>query len=198
MRARDFRKEAWKDLSGNWGTMIAIYLLYVVIISASGIVAIGPLLLAGALSLGFSIALLKVARKQNAEISNLFDGFKNYGEVLVAYILQVIFIFLWSLLFFIPGIIKSYSYSMTFYIMADNPTISGSDAITQSRKLMNGNKLRLFCLDLSFIGWYLLSALTLGILLIFVVPYHYAARTEFYDSLVYTPVPEQNLLQNPQ
>ena len=196
MRAKDFRKQAWQNLSGKWGTMIAIYLLSVVIISASCIVAVGPLLLAGSLTLGFSIALLNAVRKQNVEVSNLFDGFKNFANALLGYILQAIFIFLWSLLFFIPGLVKSYSYSMMYYIMADDPTISANDAITKSRQMMNGNKWRLFCLDFSFIGWYLLSTLTLGLLLIIVVPYHQTARAEFYDSLVHKPAPEQNLLEN--
>ena len=102
MRAKDFRKQAWQNLSGKWGTMIAIYLLYVVIISASCIVAVCPLLLAGSLTLGFSIASLNAVRKQNVEVSNLFDGFKNFANALLGYILQAIFIFLWSLLFFIP------------------------------------------------------------------------------------------------
>ena len=94
-----------------------------------------------------------------------------------------VFIFLWSLLLVIPGLIKSYSYAMSNFILADNPTMSANDAITASRKMMDGNKWRLFCLDFSFIGWYLLCGLTFGLLTFFVEPYHQAARAEFYESI---------------
>lgn len=87
------------------------------------------------------------------------------------------------MLFVIPGIIKSYSYAMTFYIMADNPEIDGMEAITRSRQMMNGNKWRLFCLDFSFIGWFILCILTFGLLLLYVGPYMEAAHAAFYQSL---------------
>jgi uncharacterized membrane protein len=77
---------------------------------------------------------------------------------------------------------------MTLFILKDNPEMSATDAITESRRMMNGNKWRLFCLDFSFIGWILLSALTCGILYILVYPYMYAARAAFYESLKGAPV----------
>ena len=92
-------------------------------------------------------------------------------------------ILLLALLFVIPGLIKSYSYAMTFYIMADNPGIDGNEAITRSRQMMDGNKWRLFCLDFSFIGWIILCMLTFGILFFYVGPYMEAAHAAFYQSL---------------
>jgi uncharacterized membrane protein len=89
-------------------------------------------------------------------------------------------IILWSLLLVIPGIIAAYRYAMASYIMAQNPEIGALDAIERSKAMMNGNKLRLFCLQLSFIGWMLLSALTLGIGYIFLRPYMQAAYAAFY------------------
>lgn len=79
---------------------------------------------------------------------------------------------------------KNYSYSMTMYIMQDHPELSGNEAITKSREMMNGHKFDLFVLDLTFIGWYILGAMTFGILLIFyVLPYHQATRANFYEQL---------------
>jgi uncharacterized membrane protein len=117
------------------------------------------------------------------KIENLFDCTKNFGTVFVASILQGIYLFLWTLLFWIPGIVKSYSYAMTNYILIDNPNMTANEAITESRKMMDGHKMDLFLLDLSFIGWYILSIFTFGILLLYVAPYHEAARAQFYADL---------------
>jgi len=113
------------------------------------------------------------------------DGIKNdpKGTVLLG-ILYNIFLVLWTLLFIIPGIVESYSYAMAFYIKADHPEYSAEQAITESRILMQGNKLKLFMLDLSFIGWILLGSLCFGIGVLWVVPYMESAHAEFYRDLV--------------
>ena len=95
-----------------------------------------------------------------------------------------IFITLWTLLFIIPGLVKCYSYALTGYIRHDRPELNFSQTITESRRLMNGHKLDLFLLDLSFIGWYLLGSLCCGIGTIFVVPYHQLSRTLFYEAII--------------
>lgn len=189
MFAKDYRKLAWSKLSGNWGTAILAMLIYMVIIGISSGVVVGPIVLAGILGVGLYGVYLGIIRGQETKLENLFDGFRE-GVVnnLLGGILVGVFTFLWSLLFFIPGIVKAYSYSMTFFILKDNPEMSAIDAITESRRMMNGNKWRLFCLDFSFIGWILLSALTCGILYILVYPYMYAARAAFYESLKGAPV----------
>ncbi|MDE7085033.1 MAG: DUF975 family protein, partial [Clostridia bacterium] len=190
MFAKDFRRNAWAALSGNWGTMVLIALIVVLISGACGgaafigIGAVVLLLIEGPLGLGMAIANLKLIRRQGVEISNVFDGFKNFASAFLLYLLNSIFIALWTLLFIIPGIIKSYSYSMGVYILADNPTMDANSARKKSMEMMRGNKWRLFCLDFSFIGWYLLCILTFGILTLWVSPYHSAARAEFYQHLV--------------
>jgi len=88
---------------------------------------------------------------------------------------------LWSLLFIIPGIIKSYSYALTTFILVNEPEVDAVAAITKSRQLMDGKKMQLFLLDLSYVGWYLLSLFTLGILTIWVASWHQTARTLFYQ-----------------
>ena len=90
---------------------------------------------------------------------------------------------LWSMLFIIPGIIKSYSYWMVPYITAANPNLSASRAFEISKKTMNGNKWRTFVLQLSFIGWDLLAALTFGIGYYFLAPYKETTYAELYAAL---------------
>lgn len=91
---------------------------------------------------------------------------------------------LWTLLFIIPGLIKSYSYRMVPYILSDNEDMSATEAITKSREIMNGNKWRAFVLDLSFIGWVFLSCITLGLVGIFyVAPYISATEAELYEAI---------------
>ena len=123
--------------------------------------------------------------KNPAELSELGFGFKNhYGNVVATILLRDVFLFLWSLLFVIPAIVKTYSYRMVPYIVAENPDMKATDAITLSRNMMKGHKWNAFVLDLSFIGWYLLSCLTLGLLAFFYVsPYHYATNAELYNAL---------------
>ena len=99
-------------------------------------------------------------------------------------LVKKVYIFLWGLLFVIPGIVKAYSYRMVPYVLAEDPFISHNDAILLSRRMMDGNKLSVFVLDLSYIGWYFLTALTAGLLGIFYVnPYVYATDAELYRIL---------------
>ena len=119
-----------------------------------------------------------------ASMDELKTGFHPYGRTVGAMFLRDLFLFLWFLLCFIPGLIKHYSYRMVPYILADDPTIGAMDAITRSRQMMDGHKWNAFVLDLSFIGWALLSVLTLGLLGVFFVnPYKYSTDAELYQAL---------------
>ncbi len=114
----------------------------------------------------------------------LMSGFKNqFSKNIGTYILKNIYIFLWALLFVIPGFIKAYAYSMSFYLRNKEPDITSSEVITRSKELMKGHKWKLFILDLSYIGWYLLSILTFGILALWVVPRHFTARTLLFNEI---------------
>lgn len=120
-----------------------------------------------------------------AQLGELGRGFSNgYGRVVVGMLLRDLFIVLWCLLFVIPGIIKAYSYRMVPYILAEDPDISGSEAIRLSRKMMAGHKWNTFVLDLSFFGWYLLAALTAGIVnVLWTGPYTEATYAELYKAI---------------
>ncbi|MCB2288605.1 DUF975 family protein [Clostridium sp. CS001] len=105
---------------------------------------------------------------------------QNYIKIIQTMLLTKVFILLWSLLLIIPGIIKSYAYRMVPYILADNPTIGVIKAISLSNEMTNGHKFDMFVLDLSFIGWYFLGSLALGVGVLFVMPYENATNAELY------------------
>ena len=120
-----------------------------------------------------------------AELNELGAGFKDdWGNVVLVMFLRNLFLALWALLFIVPGIIKAYSYRMVPYILKEHPEYSGTKAITLSRQMMNGHKADAFVLDLSFLGWALLSVLTVGILHLFYVgPYIQATDAELYEAV---------------
>ncbi len=189
MKAKDYRLAARNKLRGKWGTMALATLIYGLIMAACVVLAFfyigtfASLFLTGALTLGLIYMALNAARLKEVRVKQIFDGFKNYASSLALYLLIAIFTFLWTLLLIIPGIIKMYSYSMSWYILADNPDMPVNQARKKSMELMKGNKWRLFCLHFSFIGWYLLGILTLGILFIWIIPYINTAEAEFYCNL---------------
>lgn len=146
-------------------------------------VSILTALLGMLLDTGYILYHLGIRRGEEMPYLTLFDSFSFAGKVILLYIVQYIFIFLWSLLFVIPGIIAAYRYSMATYIMAENPTIAPTEAIERSKALMDGRKGDLFCLDLSFFGWALLTVLTAGIGALWLTPYMAVSRAAFYRSL---------------
>lgn len=146
------------------------------------------LIIGGAVSLGYAQFNLDVMDGREPRIETLFSSFSRLGAGVAMRLLVGLFTFLWSLLFIIPGIIASYRYAMTPYILAENPNIGVMDAIDASKDMMKGNKFRLFCLHFSFIGWHLLTAMTLGILSLWVHPYIEAANAAFYREISGTSV----------
>jgi uncharacterized membrane protein len=110
-------------------------------------------------------------------------SFGNYFKNVAAYLLMCLFIFLWTLLLIIPGIIKALAYSMTPFILKDFPELSVNQAINLSQKMMKGHKFDYFWLGLSFIGWILLGLLTLGIGYIWLIPYMYTSYAAFYEEV---------------
>lgn len=189
MVAKDFRNRAWSALNGKWGSVAVISLVYMLIVgacgalSSTGIGSVALLLITGPLTVALASIALKVIRGEAFELKDLFDGFNNFTNTFLLYLLNSIFISLWSLLFFIPGIVKSLSYSMSYYIMAEHPEMTHTEARKASMAMMEGNKWRLFCLQLSFIGWYILCGFTFGILTIWVTPYVQTATAAFYEEI---------------
>ncbi|MDV0429891.1 DUF975 family protein [Lactiplantibacillus sp. DA1] len=146
--------------------------------------------------IGTSYAMLDWVRQPEREIHPVSDstiGFtKRYGWALVGLIIyKAMLVFLWSLLLIVPGIIKAYAYTQTFYVYKDmlattsagRPRPRYRDAVTRSRQLMKGHKWQLFVLQLSFLGWALLSVLTAGIGQLWLTPYTYGVFANYYDNL---------------
>ena len=135
----------------------------------------------------FMYSLIYVAEnvyyRSKVSVGDIFVGFKKLGGTLVIYLLTSLFTFLWSLLFIIPGIIKSYSYSMAMYVYKDHPELSAKECINLSKQMMDGHKWDLFCLHISYFGWILLSILTCGILFLWVRPKMQQAEYLFYKEV---------------
>ena len=136
----------------------------------------------------FNLDMVDMAKEP--EIRTLFGYFKQWKTTTVAALLQMLYIFLWSLLLIIPGIIAAYSYAMTNYILAENPELTASEAITRSKEMMAGNRWRLFCLGFSFIGWDFLCSMTFGIGNLWLTPYKQAATAAFYRDVSGTGRPQ--------
>ena len=164
------------------GAMVAAMFAAIAVISLIG--ALLRILLINPLNVGCHAFFLRNA-DQPAELSEIKTGFHPYWRSVGALLLRDVFISLWSLLLIVPGIIKAYSYRMVPYILADDPGISGKEAIDISRQMMDGQKWNAFGLDLSFIGWHLLSCVTFGLAgLFFVNPYVQATDAELYLTLL--------------
>ncbi|WP_052085849.1 DUF975 family protein [Clostridium sp. HMP27] len=182
----DLRMDARNQLRGRWGTAVLLCFIFSIITSLLAIPYIGAILnflLLGPLVLGLSSCFLKIVRNEVLKIENMFDGFKNFGSGFLLQLLMSLFIFLWTLLFIIPGIIAIYRYSMAFYILSDNPEIGAMAALDRSKEMMKGFKWKLFCMYLSFIGWALLCVLTAGIGLLWLIPYINTSIANFYENL---------------
>lgn len=137
----------------------------------------------GVTEIGYKSFNLKLVRRENPQFENLFDYFKYMKKGVAMVLLRGVLIFLQLLLFIIPGIIAIYRYALIPYILAENPDMPVMEALELSKKMMVGNKMRLFGLQLSFIGWMFLSVLTFGIGFLWLSPYMEAATASFYESI---------------
>lgn len=153
----------------------AIILVLVALVFAAAYFIIGSFV-----GVGYAQFNLDLVDGKNADFGTLFSHYSSWASSSASRLLRILYVFLWSLLFVIPGIIASYSYAMTDYILAETPGISASNAIAKSKAMMSGNKWRLFCLHFSFIGWDILAFLTFGIGYLWLTPYKQAAIAAFY------------------
>ena len=206
----DLTAQAREALSGNWGTAVAFTFLYGIIMQSfqalnqfsslfprfmsreSAAIAlvvamffsiVGSYIFAGVFQLGLSRFYLDIIRGDVQGIGRLFYGFKFFWKAAGTYLLMMLIILAWTLLLIIPGIMATFSYSMTFYVLADNPEIGISEALARSKRIMKGNRWKLFSLYCRFIGWFLLALLTCGIGILWVQPYMLTATAAFYEDV---------------
>lgn len=215
----DSSNNSLNNLQLDESTQIALLVLLCIVLLIF-IWALVTFIVGGAAKLGYAKFNLNLIDHKPAVFSDLFSQFNRLGTGFCMNLLTSLYVFFWMLLFIIPGIVKSYSYAMTPYILAEHPEMSVNEAITESRRIMNGNKGRLFCLQLSFIGWALLCSVpvlvlaplafigAIGIVLwlilslcavvvggLFLTPYREAAQAAFYREITYVPayVPHEEI-----
>lgn len=197
---KNYKNRALANLTGNWGDAAILTLVFYVILqgvtyivqtlageTTGAVFTVLWALLCMPLAWGFFVEFLDFVRGDKLRVGNnkLFAGYKNgqWGRIFTTSLLVQIYTFLWTLLLIIPGIIKSISYSQTGFILKDNPELKNNAAIEKSMRMMEGHKMKFFLLYLSFIGWAILSLLTLGIGLLFLAPYVYTSLAHFYEDL---------------
>ena len=185
MNRAELKTRAKQMMKGNLGMLIVCMIIVGAVEGVANAVfaPVGVAVSAcvtGPLLLGTAYVYLNIARGYTPSVKVLFSGFGRFVDALVLMILRSIFIFLWSLLFVIPGIIKAISYSQAFYVLAEHPEMGGKEALDESIAIMDGHKMEYFMLGISFIPWIFLIAVTFGIASFFVVPYMETTYTCFY------------------
>ena len=191
MSSSDIRAKARQNLGNNiFSNTWLLALVMIMIVSAClGIASstvIVPLIITGPLMVGASGIMLSLNRGTNeVKLEKTFSGFStdNLGENILLGLISSLFIFLWSLLLIIPGIVKSYSYSMIYFIKSDHPEYTWKQCLEESSRIMNGNKARLFFLDLSFIGWFIVGSICFGVGTLWVSTYMEESHAVFYDEI---------------
>ena len=192
MDRASIKVHAKKQIEGKILTLLAINIIVAVVTGAISFIlgpigSIATLLITGAITFAQAFIYLGVTNKSRMpKIEDLIIGFKgdNFMRTLVAYLRFVIFVFLWSLLFYIPGIIKSISYSQMFYLLVEDDKLEAAEAQKKSMELMEGHKWEYFVLLLSFIPWYLLCIVTFGLAAIYVSPYVQTTLAEYHVRLM--------------
>jgi uncharacterized membrane protein len=213
----DIKSEAKRRLAGNWGKGVLIVLIYFAInLTMAFVPIIGSLasmVISGPIALGIHVLILKLIRTGDADIENMFDGFKDFGQAFLIALLRAVFIMLWgllavipmvaiplgasfgnpllvlfmlplALLLSIPAFMAYYGYAMVFFVKIDHPELSAMEVLSRSKEMMLGYKMKLFLLNLSFIGWILLASFfTIGIGYFWLTPYMMVSNGIFYSYL---------------
>lgn len=186
------KTKAKAQIKGKIGILFVITLVIGIVSSvASGVLSlipvVGSLLATIIVTPAFTLSMVRVyllvIKDQKPEVKDAFSGFDDFWSAFKVTLLVGLFTFLWSLLFIIPGIVKSISYSMSMFILAENKGKSALECINESKQMTEGHKAELFVLALSFIGWMLLGSITLGIAYIWVIPYMETTFANAYQSL---------------
>lgn len=178
-------QKAKMSLSGNWLKAALATLIFSVICAVAAYTYVGTLIVTGPMMLGYVLYIIVLTDHKQSNYELLFKGFNRFVESLVAGLLYTLAVSIGTALLIVPGIIAACGLGMTFFIMADEPNITGLDAIKKSWQMMDGHKWEYFCLNFRFIGWILLCILTAGIGALWLEPYMYTTQLYFYRQLRY-------------
>lgn len=204
MNRKELKAKAKEQIKGKIGIMLVISLIIAVITAAVAWIvskipyvgtAIAPLVVAPAFTLSITRVVLGITAGVKPAVGDVFCGFDDYWSAIKLHLLSGLYIFLWSLLFVIPGIVKTYAYSMAVYILAENKGKSARECIKESNAMTMGYKADLFILGLSFIGWSVLCIVTFGIALIWVMPYMQATYANAYNLLKSKVAPAAQIVE---
>ena len=199
MRSADFKAKGKEMLSGNWTTAIVVLIITSVLLGVGNVFGlkigsgtkIGEVdfstklniiqyVIGGAVSVGIAGVYLGFLRQGKSSVERMFDGFTEcFIPALIANIINSVAVTLGCILLLVPGIIVALMFSQTFYILRDHPDMSGMDALMASKDMMQGHKMELFKLELSFIPWFLTCILVIP--MFYVIPYFTASITAFYE-----------------
>ncbi|MCL1848177.1 MAG: DUF975 family protein [Clostridiales bacterium] len=178
---------AKEQIRGNLGILFVCSVIPVFVsLIVGGLPSVGPLLaqiIAPAFAMSIVMIYLSLSYGETPKPADAFMGFSIFGKSLWMFIIMEFFIAVWSLLLIVPGVIKALGYAMAPYILAENPDMQAMEALKESERMMNGYKMELFMLGLSFAGWGILVAATFGIAGFYVIPYIEATMTQFYHGL---------------
>lgn len=187
MERIELKLAAKEQIKGNIGMYFVCMLIVSAISSAlSFIPRVGGILaflFSAPMTLAFARIHLNMTKGEKVELKELLESFNDFGRSVLLNLLIVVFTILWSFLLIVPGIIKAISYSMSFYIMADNQDMDAFEALNESKRMMEGHKWEYFVLIISFILWWLLGAITCGLAFIYVEPYQNVTLANFYNKI---------------
>ena len=203
MNRAELKTKAKSQIRGKIGILFVITLIISLISGVAGailsFIPAGSVISSVIITPAFVISVIRVylnlVNGVQPSVGDAFSGFDDFWSAFKVTFLVGLFTFLWSLLFIIPGIIKSFSYSMSTYILAENKGKKALDCINESKAITNGHKMDLFVLGLSFIGWGFLCTITFGIAAIWVVPYMNATYANAYNSLKPSVIVEEETVE---
>ncbi len=173
-------ESAMQEISSIFDANPAILGVILSILGVVTLISLALFVIGGAVELGHNAYYIDLCNNTEPAFDVLFSRFRIFLKALGLRLYMALFIFLWSLLFIIPGIIAAYRYAMAPFIMAQDPNVGIREAVNRSKDMMQGRKWKLFCLGFSFIGWALLCVLTFGIGFLWLSPYQMAATAAFY------------------
>lgn len=192
MNRAELKAMAKEQIRGNIGILFVVTLVMALLSGlAAGVLSlipvVGSIVAAVVVTPAFALSMVRIylalTLYTKPEVKDVFSGFDDFWAAFKVTFLSGLYIFLWSLLFVIPGIVKTYSYSMAMYVLAENKGMSATECINASKEMTNGHKMDLFVLSLSFIGWMMLGSITFGLAYIWVMPYMNATFANAYNSL---------------
>ena len=193
-----YKNRALANLEGKWGTAAIAALIFFAISEGISFLVTTPMgnnvtmsystqgiweLLCLPLGWGFTVYFLNLIRNEDIRYERLFDGYKDFVRIFLAEFLILLAVFIGTILLIVPGIIAALMFSQTEFILKDDKEISAADAMKKSMKMMEGHKAELFWLTLSFIGWFILACLTLGIGFLFLGPFFSTTMAHYYEDL---------------